>query len=154
MVFDEIAVTDKQRTVKSKKYTVRAKYKYKIYLLSIMATSGKGRRAVLDLYRKIIRTGLKWRSKDVAEGDWILQEASKVFRENLHVKNTNKIEELVADGEERLTVAKWSNIPYARPVHMGGGGAEGLSGHKQAAQISKGRRRVNSSGKTVWKTNF
>ena len=55
-------------------------------------------------------------------------EASKLFREQINEHDKDKITALIDLGEERLEVAKWSNIPYARPVHMGGGGGEGLSG--------------------------
>ena len=106
----------------------------------------------LRLYRKIIRTGFQW--KDPTESKWILLEASKLFRENAGVRDKEKIDELILTGEERLAVAVWSNIPYARPVHMGGGGSEGLSSHKQNPIVAKGRKRVNASGKTVWKNAF
>jgi len=112
--------------------------------------SYKTRRIVLNLYRKILRTGHQW--QDIGESQYILQEASKLFREQINEQDKDKITALIDLGEERLEVAKWSNIPYARPVHMGGGGGEGLSGHKEAAIKSTGRRRVNSSGKTIWKT--
>jgi hypothetical protein len=110
------------------------------------------RRAVLSLYRSILRTGKTWH--DPVEAKWILNEASSVFRQHQHESDAKTIHQLFATGEERHTVAKWSKIPYERPVHLGGGGAEGLSGHKDNPIISKGRKRVNMAGKTVWKDAF
>ena len=109
-------------------------------------------RRVLRLYRGILRTAKNWGNTE--EKQWIRREVSEKFRKYQHVTNNEKINELYNIGEERHEVAKWSNIPYERPVHMGGGGAEGLSDHKQFPIISKGRKRVNMSGKTIWQSAF
>ena len=110
------------------------------------------KRTVLKLYKDILRTSRTW--KDKAESQWIKTEASTVFRQHQNISDTKSIQQLIAQGEERLTVAKWSGIPYERPIHMGGGGGEGLAIHKENPIVSKGRKRVNNGGKTVWKNAF
>ena len=107
------------------------------------------RTAVLRLYRDYVRTGRRW--ANVGERRWILEEAARLFRAHRDEADPERIGELLRAGEDRLAVAKHYQIPYERPEHFGGGGAEGLSGHKQKPIVSRGRKRVNVAGHTKWK---
>ena len=107
------------------------------------------RAAVLRLYRDYVRTGRRW--ANVGERQWILEEAARRFRAHADETCPDRIRELLRAGEDRLAVAAHYQIPFERPEHFGGGGAEGLSSHKQKPIVSRGRKRVNVAGHTRWK---
>ena len=85
------------------------------------------RRDSLRLYRRFLRAAQKWH--DNYESVWIRQEARKLFEEQKDETNASKIKELHVAAERRLEIALHYKIPYERPEHFGGGGAEGLSQH-------------------------
>ena len=105
-------------------------------------------RESLRLYRRFIRAAQRWH--DDYESAWIRQEARKLFEEHRNETNIALIKDLQAAAERRLEVALHYKIPYERPEHFGGGGAEGLSQRKERAVLQTGRKRTNVNGATKW----
>eukprot|EP00947_MAST-08B_sp_MAST-8B-sp1_P006622 g6622.t1 len=102
---------------------------------------------VLSLYREILRTARTW--EVASESEMIRQEAAEAFRAHRCLAADEAAVKLEA-GLQRLELGKHYKIPWERPMHYGGGGAEGLAPHKQNVNVFQGRKRININGATRW----
>jgi hypothetical protein len=105
----------------------------------------------LSLYRRILRlTKEDW--IDAHQAVYVRTEAREGIQESIaFAQSPQQIEELFQAADQRIELAIHYMNPYPRLVHQGGGGAEGLSGHKTKAKSIKGqRKRINVNGATQW----
>lgn len=80
------------------------------------------RRSVLSIYRKILQTSKTWKAvseKDTQEEQkYILNEARKLFRKNMHLTDPKQIQTCMQEAEARLEIAIHYKTPYPRPVNI------------------------------------
>ncbi|CAJ0577025.1 unnamed protein product, partial [Mesorhabditis spiculigera] len=99
------------------------------------------RRDVLALYKRILRFGQAFESKDPAltaeHRQEILTEAKERFRENVQLSDVKRIGELMDEGRTRMELARHYGIPTARPVYLAPGTAFKKAKGKEAIYRSR-----------------
>ena len=80
------------------------------------------RSAVLHWYKKILTSAfvVDWKTDDDAA--YVMQEARKVFRDNMGITDVATIERKVQEAEQRYLLAVHYKIPYPRMFHKLAGG--------------------------------
>lgn len=111
--------------------------------MATLQHSGK----VRGLFRAILRATRDWQVP--GEGAALREEARAAFRDGRTMEASAAAEALL-QGTQRLEVALHYGLAYERPVHLGGGGSEGLAPHKQYSAVAEGRKRVNINGQSQW----
>jgi len=80
------------------------------------------RKEVLSLYRRILRIGRTWESKDpatnVTDRTYIENEAKTLFRQNKSLDDTEAIKDCIREAEARVAIGLHYKNPYPRPVNM------------------------------------
>jgi len=80
------------------------------------------RRDVLQLYKKILRLGLRWESVEPiqtkVEREYLREEARTLFRRNIKLTSEHDIRRCLLEGEARMSMAEHYKNPYPRPVNL------------------------------------
>jgi len=75
------------------------------------------RAQVLALYRQILRISKKWDGPE-SEKKYIREEAQRLFRRNMNIKNPEIISKKILEAETRIALALHYKIPYPRPYYI------------------------------------
>jgi hypothetical protein len=72
---------------------------------------------VLSLYRQILRISKTWEGPE-SERKYIREEAQRLFRRNMRIKNPEIIDKKIQEAEARIALALHYKNPYPRPYNI------------------------------------
>ncbi|MGH0124046.1 UNVERIFIED_CONTAM: hypothetical protein FKN15_034454 [Acipenser sinensis] len=106
---------------------------------------------VLCMYRRVLRIARGWQSQSGlaqetdAEKQYIVQEASTLFRQNKDITDSELIKKCIEECHARIEMGLHYRIPYPRPTHLPPMGLATQHGRKM-----RGQERLRKQAKPIY----